>query len=78
MAQDGQLVLNSWRSVEDLILRPPRAQYTRDELLGGTDGEFEVQGLDGVPVQCFRMDVEVREPARAHALGRLPNSPSPS
>ena len=68
MAQEGQLVLNSWRGGEDLILRPPRAQYARDELLGGTDGEVEVQGLDGVPVSCFRMDVEVRAVCAAGAL----------
>ena len=35
--------------------------YTRDDLLGGADGEFAVVGIDGASVPCFRMDVEVRD-----------------
>jgi len=63
------LVINSWASVENLILRPPRAQYRAAELLGGVDGEFDVQGLDGAPLRCFRMDVEARFSTYAWALG---------
>jgi len=64
------LVINSWRSVEDLVLRPPRAAYTREELLGGADGEFDVPGgPDGAPVRCFRMDVELENPRKERLLG---------
>ncbi len=53
--------INSWQSVENLILRPPRSStYTRDDLLGGPDGEFAVVGVDGASLACFRMDVDVR------------------
>ena len=65
---DGAIQLNSWQSVENLILRPPRSDmYTRDDLLGGPDGEFAVVGVDGASIACFRMDVE----ARAHSKRRL-------
>ena len=58
---DGAVQLNSWQSVENLILRPPRSDmYTRDDLLGGPDGEFAVVGVDGASIACFRMDVEAR------------------
>ena len=63
---DGSIQLNSWQSVENLILRPPRSDSsTRDDWLGGPDGEFAVVGVDGASIACFRMDVEAR--ARAPA-----------
>jgi hypothetical protein len=62
---DGAVHINSWQSVENLILRPPRSdQYTQDDLLGGGSGEFAVVGVDGASLPCFRMDVEVRGAAR--------------
>lgn len=55
------VTINSWQSVENLILRPPRSDsYTREDLLGSHDGEFTVTGVDGSPLRCFRMDIEVR------------------
>lgn len=55
------IAINSWQSVENLILRPPRSDtYGRDDLLGSHDGEFTVTGVDRSPVRCFRMDIEVR------------------
>jgi len=63
---DGAIQLNSWQSVENLILRPPRSDmYTRDDLLGGPDGEFAVVGVDGASIACFRMDVEARSHSEA-------------
>ena len=55
------IAINSWQSVENLILRPPRSDtYGREDLLGSHDGEFTVTGVDRSPVRCFRMDIEVR------------------
>jgi hypothetical protein len=77
---DGGISINSWQSVENLILRPPRSDsYTRDDLLGGPDGEFAVVGVDGASLPCFRMDVEARAAGgraarsvtRAQTLGLL-------
>jgi len=56
--------LLAWREVDAALtvlpVRPPRANYRSAELLGGVDGEFDVHGLDGAPLRCFRMDVEAR------------------
>ncbi len=61
LAMADVVSINSWQSVENLILRPPRSDaYTREDLLGSHDGEFTVTGVDGGPVRCFRMDVEAR------------------
>jgi len=44
-----------WKQLEDCIIRPPRATYTDDELVGGTSGNFAVGVYPGV-----REDVELR------------------
>ncbi len=83
---DGGISINSWQSVENLILRPPRSDtYTRDDLLGGPDGEFAVVGVDGASLPCFRMDVEARAAGgraarsvtRAQTLGLLRAAAAP-
>lgn len=44
----------TWRAIEDAVVRPPRARYSDDELLGGRLRHFIVQGAQGV-----REDVDI-------------------
>ena len=35
-------IREQWRALEDCVVRPPRAEYTERELVGGRSGKFAV------------------------------------
>ncbi len=58
-----QQVTHAVETLADLIIRPQRADYRTDELVGGSTGKFAVRGGK----RCVRLDFSLPN-ARGHTL----------
>lgn len=63
----SQLQITSWMAIENLILRPPRCQYSLEDLLGGEDGDFTVTGPNNGAWGCLNSTAAA---TRAESAGR--------